>query len=647
MNAAGVSKLLTHSGVTGQVIWAIILFLTVYCVAILLRRILYLLKSFFQLKQFEKGWNVLIEKDMLQNINKNDEYSFYLPQKGLTANLVKRMVLLSQRHSSFDYDFFFDNSVSQYTDKLLWVRWILSIQLVLGLLGTVLGLREAINALYLVGNETREVLESMIKNTMSGMGTAFNTTIGGIFGMLVISFFLNGYQAIRKIFLNKLDLFLHDNVAPFLFPNPQQVLVESYRMMTEEFTKTQTAIKESNTGFIESLQNVSKDMMESYKSTFDDFKNQFDALNVTTANLALEHVENYEKTQTMLETINSISTEFHDGMSGFKTIHELIADNYRGLSEKQESIEKIHEKQIHSLRTHTEQLSETLRSNKTVNVKLTDLNDSILRTLGGIQTLSNTIKNDKENTMNLQKELFSDLAVKREEEFNKLTQLSDQNINAAQQMNMKMSETLEGIRTFSDLSKNDKQQMVELQKSLYSNLSKMRDEELNKQRLFIDQVVNKIQLMGENLEKHFNTYQTFIQILQSQHQENHQKLIKQGEINKETTYQGQKDVLDEFKKELAVVHEALKCLDNTLASVHQADLEQWIHKNQKQNAELLEKFVNEMANTQKQITMELVAHLNRESRRIQLATDTRYKSRKRPEKNKTGFLRRLFSKRKK
>lgn len=632
---------------TEQVIWDIILGLTLSCVLILFIHILFLLRKSFQLGKLKKNWGRLEREIDLINTIKSDEIHLFIPEKGFVAKQVHRMVVLSRRHSNFDYTFFFKDSISKSFDQLLWIRWVLSVLLVLGLFGTVLGLREAIEGLNLVGDETRKVLEEMIAKTMGGMKTAFSTTIWGIRGMLLVSFCLFLYQALREHFLNNLDLFLQYEVAPLLFPNPQHVLEESYRIMTEEFTKTQTAIKESNADFIESLQKVSKDMMTSYKSTFDDFKNQFIALNMTTSNLTRDLLENYEKTQAMLEMINTISTKFHEGMSGFKEIHELIADNYVGLSEKQESIEKIHEKQIQSLEKHAEQLSETLRSNKTVNVKLTDLNDSILRTLEGIQALSNTIKNEKEIMMNLQKELFSDLADKREEEFTKLTQLSDQNIDAAQQMNMKMSETLEGIRSFSELSKNDKQQMVELQNSLYSNLSKMRDEELNKQRHFIDQVINKIQLMAENLERHFNTYQTFIQILQSQHQENHQKFIEQGEINRETLYRGQKDVLDEFKKELAVVHEALKSLDNTLASVHQADLEQWINKNQKQNSELLEKFVIEMANTQRQITMELVAHLNRENRRLQLATDTRSKSRKRPEKNKQGFFRRLFSRQKK
>ncbi|HPQ41855.1 MAG TPA: MotA/TolQ/ExbB proton channel family protein, partial [bacterium] len=307
--------------ITGQIIWAIIVVLTLSSFIILLFRSVNVMSNMITLSRFRRKWNRLTENMDLQDDDRISEIAESLSRRSTVSRLVRRMVLLRRKHSSFDYASFFENTLSQYSNKLYWVRWVLSILIVLGLLGTVLGLREAINALHLAGNQTREVLETMIRDTMGGLGTAFNTTLWGIIGMLVVSLCFYFYLAVRGHFLNKLDLFLQDAVVPVLFPNPQHVLMESYHLMTREFTKTQEAIKESNTGFIENLQKVSRDMMASYKSTFEDLKEQFTSLNKTTSNLTRELAGNYENTQSILETIGQVATSFRQGTMNLEKSH--------------------------------------------------------------------------------------------------------------------------------------------------------------------------------------------------------------------------------------------------------------------------------------------------------------------------------------
>ncbi len=511
--------------IAGQIVLDIIVILTLSCLVILLVRILNVLFNAISLSKFRKKWHQLTKNSDLLADENFEELVNSLPTRMVAPKLVRRMIRLRQKRSSFDYASFFENALSKYANKMFWVRWVMSILLVLGLLGTVLGLREAINALRISGDQTREVLETMIRDTMGGLGTAFNTTLYGIVAMIFVSLFYYFYLAIRGSFLNKLDMFLQEAVIPILFPNPQNVLMESYRLMTREFTKTQEAIKESYTGFIESLQKMSKDMIDSYKETFFDLKEQFSSMNKTTADLTRELAGNYENTQSILETISRIATSFHQGTMNLETSHKFISENYENLFEEQKRLEEMHREQLERLNKNTEQLSATLESSRFINEKLSGLSDTMSKTQGNIQKLADDITNEKSVIVELQKNFYGDLSKKRAEELNKLGQAIDQNTRMIQQMEA--------------------------------------DRQMNNE-----------------------AHQALIEQLERQHFENQKSLLEQASEERRSFRREQTEILDTLKKQSMSDHEALKQLTHAIATYRKTELDQWIKLSEALRSEL-------------------------------------------------------------
>jgi biopolymer transport protein ExbB/TolQ len=98
-------------------------------------------------------------------------------------------------------------------------KYVTAILTMLGLVGTFLGLIIAIDGISEISNiENREAFIQGVKAALDGMGTAFSTSLAGIFGAVVLGFEQLMFHFAQVSYLSRLDRFSERYLEPCLGP---------------------------------------------------------------------------------------------------------------------------------------------------------------------------------------------------------------------------------------------------------------------------------------------------------------------------------------------------------------------------------------------------------------------------------------------
>lgn len=96
-----------------------------------------------------------------------------------------------------------------------WARYVTSVLTMLGLVGTFLGLMVAIEAMRtLLSLQDQDAFFSGVVGALQGMGTAFSTSLAGVFGAVVLGFEQLLLHQAQLSFLTRIDLFTERWVVP-------------------------------------------------------------------------------------------------------------------------------------------------------------------------------------------------------------------------------------------------------------------------------------------------------------------------------------------------------------------------------------------------------------------------------------------------
>lgn len=204
-----------------------------------------------------------------------------------------------------------------------YVRYVVSIFLVLGLTGTVLGLSEAIFKLRpLITGMTdfsgiTQVIESL-GQILSGMKTAFSTTICGLIATLILTFINFLYSQFQSAFMLELEEFSTFVLAPMLLvPEENEAalkLSESLRHGAEELragagvlNKTQHAISELVQNMVSATRKVDNGISDILNFTVN-FKEGVSSIN----NYEERFIKMGEKFSSLVDEIKDQQTRFED-----------------------------------------------------------------------------------------------------------------------------------------------------------------------------------------------------------------------------------------------------------------------------------------------------------------------------------------------
>lgn len=160
---------------------------------------------------------------------------------------LQALFLAGLKESEIDVPSLIDNTNSRITAPNSSLRSLLSLFIILGLLGTLIGLAATLSSLSL-GNEqlTSTILEQRLQELLGKLGSAFAPSILGVFlTVLGVLFFFSFY--LRRFSIpvcELLERYTLTNWAPNLLPTPNQLLVEKLQLSEQQLRANIQAAEE-------------------------------------------------------------------------------------------------------------------------------------------------------------------------------------------------------------------------------------------------------------------------------------------------------------------------------------------------------------------------------------------------------------------
>ena len=148
-----------------------------------------------------------------------------IPRKSRAMKAVE--VVRDVSHRQGNVETLSDALRSIYLTKSAWSRYLASILIIFGLMGTIVGLSMAIVNLRgmimsMGGGVSTSAFEGIIKEILGSLGfmeTAFSTTLCGFIFYLILSFFDQAYQNTREGFAGDFESFVANLLIPYFTPD--------------------------------------------------------------------------------------------------------------------------------------------------------------------------------------------------------------------------------------------------------------------------------------------------------------------------------------------------------------------------------------------------------------------------------------------
>ncbi|GIV21066.1 MAG: hypothetical protein KatS3mg023_2817 [Armatimonadota bacterium] len=150
--------------------------------------------------------------------------------------------------------------------KLNFARPAPNILLLMGLLGTVLGLAETVGSLVkplsnALNNASPQDVFNLLSFTLQQMGTAFSCTLWGILAALIVGWILRSVTGKLQSLLSEWDTYIIQSVIPDVLPESQSAQIQS---LQELINKSQEIVAESRR-FLERIGPVMQEAAEQFK----------------------------------------------------------------------------------------------------------------------------------------------------------------------------------------------------------------------------------------------------------------------------------------------------------------------------------------------------------------------------------------------
>lgn len=266
-----------------------------------------------------------------------------------------------------------------YAPHSSWSRYIAGILILLGLMGTIVGLSEAIINLRSIlsgmgGDIERDTFEKMIKEilgSLSFMETAFSTTFCGFIFFLILSFLDHVYLRAEEAFLKVFEAFNSNVLIPFFTP----------RQAENSLASLTNILKGATSSLIEVSGGI-RDLVQMVTSNQEIYLKLADTLHGTVGDVGVFQKElagRYGKLEQMTQEFIRLSGELTEERKENKVV---IQDLFEKLGTDKNEIERLYNRLEGSVRRLETSFAESL-TRATGNMKVAaDHQDQQIQQLG-------------------------------------------------------------------------------------------------------------------------------------------------------------------------------------------------------------------------------------------------------------------------
>jgi len=261
---------------------------------------------------------------------------------------IERIIEIKNNQGQIDQDALSEVLVGKESVKAGGARYVLSILIILGLIGTLWGLSHAIIEVQpLVTDVELEALtqiSTVIRRTLAGMSTAFATTLAGLFTSLFLGVFSWRFNRKQALFLAELEDFTTTTLLP-CFSSPVGLdAIQNAAEKLAESTETMKFTAEENVRAMEKAIQQLTDV--SWEARLEQQYTLAETFEETTRNLLKS-----------LEGIGSFQFTVEDAVKTFKTSTE---QSIKQVTESQGELRDTLNKTLPDLSTESESLKDAI-----------------------------------------------------------------------------------------------------------------------------------------------------------------------------------------------------------------------------------------------------------------------------------------------
>lgn len=283
----------------------------------------------------------------------------------------------------------------------IFIKWdilfsfIIASLVTVGLLGTFLGLTQTLGGLFSgVGLESLAKFSSKVSQALNGIEFAFQTSLYGLMGALIINSLHTLKKISERVFLKELDRFTVEYLLPML--QPEDVYAD-FRLVAEEMRKILSEIHDSaNTlkiladqlefdqerydqtirvfqsaadsltqrddliqSAMKRIENLQKDLrgtIQEQGDTLNQYLSGINALGGQVARLSSTVGHGQKDTQNILGAFNTVLQKWSENLERIDSSHQQNADKYRQLLEELNSLTDFLKDRTENITRNTEEV---------------------------------------------------------------------------------------------------------------------------------------------------------------------------------------------------------------------------------------------------------------------------------------------------
>ena len=340
-----------------------------------------------------------ISPDLLDELR---EQKFIVPRYLVISSIYRRirdLVNIKQNGGEIDDDVLGDIHAGAASRKAGLSNYILGILIILGLVGTLWGLTTAVSNVQPLLRDLEDLdqlsqIRMAIQETLSGMDTAFNTTLAGLLASFVLGFCGWFFNLLNSAFLTRFETVVATEIIPHFKQTPESAIESSMDQLQVSVDEFKLATEDNVRRMQESIQQLTEKSWDAYLEQQYVIANELGEIprelreslgGISEYQVLIKStVESFEKmTEGFMTEVSKNQSTVDTMVSGFK---ELTTQSMSQVSEYQKVLQEGLENAVPQLAAESEALKATIRESQESQAKIIEYLVDTLK--GRVQALT-------------------------------------------------------------------------------------------------------------------------------------------------------------------------------------------------------------------------------------------------------------------
>ncbi|MDE0483513.1 MAG: hypothetical protein OXI67_13110 [Candidatus Poribacteria bacterium] len=279
-----------------------------------------------------------ISSDFLNNSNQSIIFQHAIGFSSIHRR-IQDLVSIKQNGGEIDHDVLGDIHAGAASRKAGLSRYILGILIILGLVGTLWGLTTAVIEVQPLLEDIDDLdqlpqISEALQKTLTGMGTAFKTTLAGLLASFGLGFIGWSFNLSNSVFLTQFEKTVAIEIIPCFTQTPETAVVSSMDGLKTTVDEFKMATETNVSKMQESIQQLTEKSWDTYLEQQYVITQELSEIPIELRE-SLGGINEYQVLiKTTVEQSDATTKQFIEKISEFQSTVDTMANDFREMTER-------------------------------------------------------------------------------------------------------------------------------------------------------------------------------------------------------------------------------------------------------------------------------------------------------------------------